>query len=251
MALKRRLVLAPMVLAAAFGGSAAIADIVVDYAIDAGGSNNNPLNGLSARATFTLTKGGTGLCIKLQNTSTGLPDGFDTAASLLVSLGMNLGVDFASGDSAVIGAGSTGLGKWSNLGAGDSVADEWVFSNSGAGDLLQGYAQVITTSSGLGGAAATHFSPGSGNIGGPFGGIAADPVLKSIPGNQRAVSDSILFDLTLASGITEGELRAALEDSIVEFGSDVQYLTPKVVIPAPGAALLGILGLAALRRAAR
>lgn len=250
MIVKRRAGFAPIVLLA-LGAGVASADVIVDYAVDAGGSNNNPLNGLSARATFTLTKGGTGLCVQLTNTSTGLPDGFDTAASLLVSLGMNLGVDFVSGDAAVIGAGSQGLGKWSSLAPGATVADEWVYSNDGAGDLLQGYSQVITTSSGLNGAVAAHFSPGSGNIGGPYGGIAADPVLKSIPDNQRAVSDTIVFDLTLATGITEGELRAALEDSIVEFGSDVRYLTPSVVIPAPGAALLCVLGLAAMRRMSR
>ena len=66
----------------------AYADIVVDYVVDAGGNNSDPLNGLAARATYTLN--GDQLSILLENTSTGVPIGFDTSDSLLVSLGINL-----------------------------------------------------------------------------------------------------------------------------------------------------------------
>lgn len=227
----------------------ALSDVVVDYTVPAGGSNQNPLNGLSARATASLTAGGTGLRIVLQNTSTGLPDGFDANASLLVSLGMNLGVDFASLDSASISPGSRGVGAWSRLGAGAPLVDAWATSNGGAAGLPGSYAQVLSADL-AGMAQIARFWPDQ--FGGSLTGIAADPVLKHIPRYQRAVSDSVLFEFTLETGITEAELRAALQGSVVEFGSDDQFLTPpNVVIPAPGAAVLAALGLAALRRVAR
>jgi len=81
------------------------------------------------------------------------------------------------------------------------------------------------------------FSPFAEVIGlsGPFGGISSiDPALN-VPGSQPAVSDSISFSLTLNREITEADLREALADSVVEFGSDYQYLR---AVPAPGALML-------------
>lgn len=203
-----------------------------------------PLNGLSARATYTLLSS-TQLQILLENTSTGVPAGFEVSDSLIVSLGFNLpgGVEFQSGDVSVIGPGSVGIGSWSVLSAGDTVADQWVWSNEGAGDLLQSFSQVVTTSNGLGGASATHFTGGSGNISGPFGGIAASPPHIALPGSEPAASDSILFALTLTGALTEQQLAGVFMDSIVEYGSDMQYLTP---VPSPTSAVLGGLGMAAL-----
>jgi len=199
------------------------AQVVVNYVVDAGGNNNNPLNGLSARGTFTVN--GNRLTILLENTSAGVPDGFDSAASLLVSLAMNLpDVTFVSGDVSVIGPGSIGLGEWAGLIEGDSVADEWVWTNDFGGDLLESFQQVISTSMGQGGGDVEHFAGGSGNIDGPFGGIAASPPTVSLPDTQRAVSDSIHFELTLSAVLTDDQLAAAARSSMVEFGSDERYL---------------------------
>lgn len=219
------------------------ADIVVDYVVDAGGNNSDPLNGLAARATYTLS--GDQLSILLENTSAGVPVGFDTSDSLLVSLGINLpGVQFATGDAADIGPGSIGIGTWATRGPGESVGEEWLWTNDFGGDLLELYAQVISTSQGQGGGLTTRFDGGSGTVGGPFGGIAADPVLRSIPGSQHAVSDSIRFELTLSAPLTEAELRPAARASIVEYGSDQRYLR----VPEPASIALVGIGVAALRR---
>ncbi len=219
-------------------------DVVADYAVDAGGNNNQPLNGLSARGTFRIS--GTQLEILLENTSSGVPSGFDAADSLLASLGINLpGVAISGGASAVVGSGSSGLGAWSARGPGQGVGEEWIWTNDGGGDLMQAFRQVVSTSQGQGGGPLFRFDGGSGSVGGPFGGIAAAPPHRSIPGNQPAVSDSILFTLDLSGPLTETELAPAVAASVVEFGSDARYLQ----VPEP--ATLVALSVVLLVRAAR
>lgn len=218
----------------------ASADIIVNYTVDAGGHNTDPLNGLAARATFSIS--GSQLGILLENTSTGVPLSFDVSDSLLVSLGMNLptGVFITAGNSAVIGPGSTGLGAWSSRGPGASVAEEWLWTNDFGGDVLEAYAQIISTSAGQGGGTVTRFDLGTGTVEGPYGGIAAAPPLRSVPGPQPAVSDSILFDLMLNTSLTELQLAALADASIVEFGSDQRYL----MVPEPASTVLALIGLA-------
>lgn len=223
-------------LAALLGTACAQATVIVNYTVSAGGTNTEPLNGLAARATFDLN--GTALDILLENTSTGVPVSFGAADSLLVSIGMNLprGLRIATGDAAVIGPGSRGLAQWSSRGPGDSVAEEWLWTNDFGGDLMKNWAQVISTSDGQGGGTVTRFDNQPGGVDGPFGGIAADPPHRTIPQSQRAVSDSILFRVTLTGTMTEEELQAMADASIVEYGSDVRYL---VVPEPPGLTVLG------------
>jgi hypothetical protein len=240
-----------MVVAAAVS-TAASAAITITYNVDAGGNkDDHALNGLAAEATYQLLSP-TQLQIALRNVSTGVPTDFDFSDSLLVSLGLDLPVSFSQGLSAVIGAGSAGRGGWAALGAGADVSSQWVFTNGGAGDALADYTQVITTSNGLGGATAQAFAPRvtAPVVGGPTGGIAANPELRSNPA-QPYVRDTIVFTLNLAGSLTEGDLLTAAANGVVEFGSDARYLTsttsypPNVVpVPEPGAVLLGLLGLA-------
>ena len=86
------------------------ATIIVDYVANAGGNNPNPINGLAAQATWRAD--GATLTIMLENTSIGVPIDATAADSLLVSLAFNLGdgISITSGNHAVIGAGSTGIG---------------------------------------------------------------------------------------------------------------------------------------------
>ena len=226
--------------------SVSAADVVtVDYSIDSGGINGNDLNGMSASAVFETI--GNTLNVTLINTSTGVPIGAQAADSLLVSVGFNLPdtVSIVSGDSAVIGAGSTGIGAWSGLGAGDSVAEEWLWTNEGGGDIMAALDQIISTSSGQGGGTLTDFNGNSASVNGPFGGIAASPPHVNIPGGQPAVSDSIEFSLTLSDTISLDELEAMVAGSMVEFGSNFQYLT----VPGPGGlAMLAVFAAGGRRR---
>lgn len=141
-----------------------------------------------------------------------------------------------SGNTAVVGPGSTGISQWSAFTPGSSVANEWAWTNSGGGDLLGSYNQVISTSSGN--QSLTHFTGGSGSLGGPFGGITASPLLANIPGSQRAVSNSIAFSLTLSGALSDQQLAEMANSSIVEFGSDVRYLK----VPEPASMALLALG---------
>ena len=227
--------------------AAASADVVVNYTVDVGGQYSGPLNGVATRGTFAVS--GDQLTILLENTSTSVPGSFDTSDSLLVSVAMNFtdGVAISAGGGAVIGPGSHGLGTWSDRLAGDSVAEQWIWTNDFGGDLLEAYAQVISTSSGIGDGTVTRFDGNPGNVGGPFGGIAADPPALGVPDNQYAVSDSILFTLTLSSSLTEQQLADIALASVVEFGSDRLYLgvpEPSGVVPA----LAGLLYLTWRRR---
>lgn len=224
--------------------TAAPANVIVHYTADAGGSNPNPLNGMTASAEFSIA--GTQLTITLHNTSTGVPAGALTADSLLSSLAFDLldGITIVSGDSAVIGTGSVGLGTWAGQGPGFNVGDEWLWTNDGAGDLLESFTQVISTSQGADGGTSMSFNGVPDPlVDGPFGGIAAVPPLMAIPGTQRAVSDAIEFTLTLSGTLTKAQLVTVAESSIVEFGSDYQYLH----VPAPGAMWLLAIALAGRR----
>lgn len=220
------------------------ADIIVNYSIDAGGSNSFGIDGLTARATWSID--GNQLSILVENTSTAVPFGFEVSDSLLVSLGFNLpDLTTMHGDSAVIGPDSVGIGKWDSLSAGDSIAEQWLWTNQRGGDLLKDFFQVISTSMGVGGGDRTKFNGQNGGVGGPFGGITTDPLLLNVPKNKAAVSNGILFILTLDSLLTEAQLLNVAHNSIVEFGSDFQYLA----VPTPGT--VGLLLTAVIIRSRR
>ncbi len=233
--------------------AAAHAALIVDYTHDAGGSDTAPLNGLAARATFDVS--GNTLSVLLQNTSTGVPTSFAAADSLLVSIGFNLPspLSILSGDTAKIGPGSSGIGSWSGWTAGHTVAQEWLWTNDYGGDLMDSgqplaSRQVISTSNGQGAGTETLFGGGSGNVSGPYGGIAANPPLLSIPGSKPAVSNSILFTLTLSGSLSSADLAQVADSAIVEYGSDVRYLRAAQSGPEPATLLLMLLPLAFRRR---
>jgi hypothetical protein len=224
------------------------ASYVVTYTVDAGGANGQPLNGLSAEAEFTID--GTQLTITLSNTSTGVPTGAEVSDSLLASVAFSLldGITIVSGNSALIADGSVGLGVWGGQGSGFNVGDEWAWTNDGGGDVLGSYPQVISTSQGAGGGTTTSFNGEvNPNVSGPFGGMTASPPILDVPSSKYAVSNSIVYTLTLSGTLSESQLATIAQASIVEFGSDYQYLT----VPAPGTLGLLAFALAGRRRRSR
>jgi hypothetical protein len=159
--------------------------------------------------------------------SAGAPALAEMSDSLLVSLGFDLmgGITITSGDGALNAPGSHGLGAWGALGEGDGVGDPRRLKNDAGGDLMEDHAQIIGMSSGH---TEWSFTGVLGpDVAGSLGGIAADPPLLAVPGNQRAASDAIAFTLALS----ETDLATIAGASIVELGSGDQYLA----VPAAGA----------------
>lgn len=238
--------------AALCAATPASAGLIVTYTVDAGGKNGKPLDGLAAQAEFSIDD--TELTIILTNSSSGAPSNANASDSLLVSLAFELldGITIVSGDSAVIAEGSVGLGQWAGEGAGFNVGDEWMWSNDGGGDLLDSFARLISTSQGSGGGSTTSFNGEEDpNVSGPYGGIAAAPPVIDIPSSKYAVSNSIEFKLTLSATLSESQLASMALGSVVEFGSDYQYLSAPPSSPAPGTLWLLALGLAGGRRRRR
>ena len=229
--------LALYVASAAHAGS-----VVMTYGFDVGGNNTSGTGGLSAQAEYEMIDDI--LRVTLTNTSTGAPASAEISDRLLVSLGFELpgSATILDGLSAEIGDGSQGLGRWSSLTEGDSVADEWVWTNSGGGDLFEDFSQVISTSNG------THDRTGFGgsdSVNGPFGGIAADDS-GNWGGNKRGVDHAIEFRLRLSRELTGAELFELASSAMAEFGSDYQYVQNEIFVrsvPLPGAGAMGLAGL--------
>lgn len=219
--------------------------VVVNYTVDALDAGLS-LEGLSAQAEFSIS--GTELTVILSNTSTGTPLGAEVSDSLLTSLAFDLdAAQIVNGSSALIASGSQGLGAWSGLGPGANVGDQWLWTNDNGGDYLKAFTQVISTSNGQGGGTTQSFNGVlNPNVGGPFGGIAADPIAIGVPKSQRAVSDAIVFTLTLSDSLSEATLADIAASSVVEFGSDYRYIA--VPAPASAFALLAIFGVRRRRR---
>jgi len=200
-------------------------------------------SGLAAQATFTLLNGGTQLQIALQNTSTGVPDGFGSADRILTTIAFNLGgVNIlGSGSSAAIGANSQSVNfstGW--YGPGADVSGEWGYGNNSG--VLPGFAgmanHVSATESGT-----TRFDganlTGPPNLDGPQGGLIS-PANASGLGGLGAVQDEVIFTLNLSSALSD--LSFLNNGAVVEFGSDAAFLY-STVIPLPGAAGMAGLGL--------
>lgn len=198
------------------------------------------VSGLAAEAEFTLL-GPTMLEVRLRNTSTGLPGGFDSSDQILTSISFDLGGPTITGGAAVIGPNSQSINfSTGSYGPGHDISGEWGFGNAGTTGLLPNFLsgnQAGTTPFG---------GPnldGPANLDGPQGGLVANPLPTSL-GGLGAIQDEIIITVSLSQAIADlSFLYTNLP--IIEFGSDAAFLTA----PTPGTlAMLGFPAVAMLRR---
>ncbi|MFC1676483.1 XDD4 family exosortase-dependent surface protein [Planctomycetota bacterium] len=202
------------------------------------------LNGLSARADFILdTEKPTELKIKLFNTSTSLPGGFDNGAQILTTISFDLAeLGYDEHPQIIDGSVVIGDGGYSvnfdnvaqQLLSGADVTGEWGYGNNYGNSMLTNF--VTATRSG-----ATAFGgpnlDGPGNLDGPQAGIVTKPPLVGM-GGLGAIANSVAITLMLDREIYDLDfVRQNLV--MVEFGSDAAFLTT------PEPATIVMLGLGA------
>lgn len=194
--------------------------------------------------------------VTLRNTSTSASGTRGVSNALLSTLAFDLpeGVSIASGDGAHIAQGSRGVGGWADRGAGDSVADEWSFTEGGANGMMRDHTTAITTDSKVGRAQSFRFNGQQGNIRNAFGGLISGETASLFDFNGRkryAVESAIVFDFTLTAELTADQLVALADSALAEFGRQYQYLSVDptslgMVIPLPGTAGLAGVGVSLL-----
>ena len=208
-------------------------------------SFNDP-SGLSAEAEFTLVNPTT-LQIRLKNTSTGVPVGFQSADQLLTGVSWDFGHPGWNGDVMITGGQVyTGLTSASvnfsvqNVGANQDVSGEYGYGNmDGTGALTNFVSANAAQGTPFGGPNLD----GPASVDGPQGGLLSSAF--SIPlGGIGAIQDEIIATLTLSGPYTNAELLTDLlnNGTRVEFGSDAAFI-PGVFVPGPSALALLALGM--------
>ncbi len=209
-------------------------------------------SGLAAEAEFDLLNPTT-LQIRLRNTSTGVPLGFDSSDQLLTGLSWDFGAPGFNGDVMITGGTVvTGPTSYSlnfditNVGSNEDVSGEWGYGNmDGTGALTNFISGNAAQATPFGGPN----RDGSENIDGPQAGLVANPEPVDL-GGLGAIQDEIIATLSLSGELTKAALLKDLVNNHVrvEFGSDAAYIE----VPAPGAAaVLGLAGLLGAQRRRR
>jgi len=183
-------------------------------------------SGLSAEAEFTLLDMGSTLEIRVRNTSTGGPMGFEESDQLLTGISFDLGAAGANASDPQITGGSvkTGLASMSinfdvmDVGPDEDVSGEYGYGNGGATGMLP---NLVTGNQ----ANATPFGglnlDGPDGLNGPQGGLVANPPLVGLVG-LGAIQDEIVATLQLDAALAD--LGFLANGAIVEYGSDAAFV---------------------------
>lgn len=192
-------------------------------------------SGLAAEAEFSLLSS-TMLEIRLRNTSTGVPAGFDSADQLLTSISWDFGEIGINGSDPQITSGVVRIGMASqtlNFSTGiynahEDVSGEFGFGNGGTTGLKPNYVSAMA-------AGTTPFGgpnlDGPANLDGPQGGLVANPPVVSL-GGLGAIQDEVVMTVTVSTAIAD--LGFLNNQVTVEFGSDAAFLT----VPEPSSLAL-------------
>ncbi len=222
------------------GGLAALAATSAAQAVFITGTAPS---GLSASASFDLLNATT-LQVRLRNTSTAVPSGFDGAASLLTGVSWDFGAPGNNAMDVTIVGGSVVIGATSqtinfdtgSYGPGTNVGGEWGYSNAAQSGLLNNYVSALQ-------AGTTAFGgpdlDGPAVLDGPQGGLAANPLTTSL-GGIGAIQDEIVITMNLSGAVSNLNFLSNLVR--FEFGSDAAFIT----VPTPGAGALALLSLGTL-----
>lgn len=213
-------------------------------------------SGLSAEAEFTMLNPTT-LEVRLKNTSTGVPLGFDSSDQILTGISWDFGHVGFNGDAMITGGTVvTGPSSFSvnfrvsnfsvsNVGANADVTGEYGYGNmDGTGALTNFVTAHSPQSTAFGG---TNLD-GTVNIDGPQAGLISSAF--SLPlGGLGAIQDEIIATLTLSEPVAQADIFGVLglteNAARVEFGSDALFITN----PEPASLGLMMVGaLAILRR---
>jgi len=232
-----------VVAAGAIGASqCALSGIVVQF--DDG-------SGLKAEAEFTLTGAGDAMTIRLKNTSTSIPFGFDESDQILTGVSWDFGDVGFNGDVTITGGSvMTGASSASvnfdngNVGANADVSGEYGYGNmDGTGALTNFVSGNTAQAIAFGGANLD----GPVSIDGPQGGLISSLAFLPLSG-LGAIQDEVIISLTLSEALAnEAEIFGDLMLVRVEFGSDAHFITTLFPSPATiGVFLVG--GLLASRR---
>ena len=194
-------------------------------------------SGLAAEAEFTMLDPTT-LEIRLRNTSTDVPDGFDEAMQILTTISWDFGQVGVHDDDPQIIGGAVVIGPTSqsvnfnvngpsspqDFGPGTDLSGEYGFGNTGNTDALINSLSGNTAHVAL-------FSDGNldgpNNISGPQAGLIANPAIIALSG-LGAIQNEIVATLNLSKPVAQADVLGDLGIARVEFGSDAAFIdTPE------------------------
>ncbi len=199
-------------------------------------------SGLSAEAEFTMLNPTT-LEVRLRNTSTGVPFGFDEADQLLTGIswdfgavGENIGDPEITGGAAVTGPSSASVNfDVTSVGANANVSGEYGYGNMDGTGAFENFVSGNTSQ-------ATPF--GGPNLDGPViqdgpqAGLLASPALITLVA-LGGIQDEIIATLTLSEAVDQADIFGDLGLARVEFGSDATFIEN----PEPNTLVLAVLAL--------